>query len=165
MALWQAAQYAWRMKKKHRVVLSNDEREQLLERIHRGRGSAQDLAHARILLKADDGVDGPSWKDEQIVTALEVSLPTVERVRRRFAIEGLEAAVERRPVSARKPRRLDGAQEAHLIAISCSEPPKGRARWSLRLLADRMVALYDDLEDVSYETIRRTLKKTRSSRG
>ena len=153
------------MKKKHRVVLSNDERGRLLDRIHRGRGSAQDLTHARILLKADEGADGPSWKDEQIVTALDVSLPTVERVRRRFATEGLEAAVERRPARARKPRKLDGEREAHLLAISCSEPPTGRARWSLRLLADRMVVLYDDLEDVSCETIRRTLKKTRSSRG
>jgi transposase len=153
------------MKKQHRVVLSNDERERLLERIRRGRGSAQDLTHAWILLKADEGADGPSWKDEQIVTALDVSLPTVERVRRRFAMEGLEAAMERRPARARKPRKLDGAQEAHLLAISCSEPPTGRARWSLRLLADRMVVLYDDLDGVSYETIRRTLKKTRSSRG
>lgn len=151
--------------KKHRVVLSKNERARLLERIHCGRGSAQDLTHARILLKADEGTDGPAWRDQQIVAALEVSLPTVERVRRRFATAGLEGAVERRPVTARKPRKLDGAQEAHLIAISCSEPPTGRARWSLRLLADRMVALYDDLEDVSYETIRRTLKKTRSSRG
>jgi transposase len=153
------------MSKKHRVVLSAAERGGLLERIHRGRGSARDLAHARILLKADEGAAGPSWKDEQIVAALDVSLPTVERVRRRFATEGLAAAVGRRPARARKPRKLDGSQEAHLIAISCSEPPGGRARWSLRLLADRMVGLYDDLGGVSYETIRRTLKKTRSSRG
>ena len=153
------------MKKKHRVVLSGAERDGLLERIHRGRGSAQELAHARILLKADEGAGGPSWKDGEIVTALDVSLPTVERVRRRFATAGLAVAVERRPARARKPRKLDGGQEAHLIAISCSEPPEGRARWSLRLLADRMVALYDDLGEVSYETIRRTLKKTRSSRG
>src|SRR4051812_24917913 len=109
------------MKKKHRVVLSSVERGRLLERIHRGRESAQDLMHARILLKADEGADGPAWKDGQIVTALDVSLPTVERVRRRFATEGLEAAVGRRPVSARKPRKLDGAQEAHLLALSCSE--------------------------------------------
>jgi transposase len=153
------------MNKKHRVVLSSDERGRLLERVHRGRGAARDLAHARILLKADAGPDGPSWKDEQIVAALDVSLPTVERVRRRFATEGPEAAVGRRPARGRKPRKLDGAQEAHLLAISCSEPPIGRARWSLRLLADRMVVLHDELEGVSYETIRRTLKKTRSSRG
>ena len=153
------------MSKKHRVVLSAVERGRLLDQIHRGRGSAQSLTHARILLKADEGSDGPAWKDEQIAAGLDVSLATVERVRRRFATEGLTAAVERRPLRALKPRKLDGAQEAQLIALACSEPPKGRAEWSLRLLAGRMVALYDDLEGVSYETIRRTLKKTNSSRG
>jgi transposase len=153
------------MSKKHRVQLSGAERERLLDQIHRGRGSAQDLAHARILLKADEGPAGPSWRDEQIVATLDVSLATVERVRRRFATEGLAAAVQRRPLRAHKPRKLDGAQEAQLIAVACSEPPKGRAEWSLRLLAGRMVALYDDLDGVSYETIRRTLKKTSSSRG
>jgi transposase len=153
------------MSKKHHVVLSGGEREQLLDRIHRGGGSAQDLAHARILLKADEGADGPGWKDEQIVAALDVSLPTVERVRKRFATEGLALAVGRRPACAHKPRKLDGAQEAQVIALACSTPPTGRADWSLRLLAGRMVALYDDLDGVSYETIRRTLKKTSSSRG
>jgi len=153
------------MSKKHRVVLSGVERERLLDQIHRGRGSAQELAHARILLKADEGSDGPAWKDGQIVAGLDVSLATVERVRRRLATEGLTAAVERRPLRAHKPRRLDGVQEAQLIALACSEPPQGRAEWSLRLLAGRMVALYDELEGVSYETIRRTLKKTNSSRG
>ena len=153
------------MRKQHRVVLSETERERLLEQIHQGRGSAQDLAHARILLKADEGRDGPAWKDGQIVTALDVSLATVERVRRRFATEGFAAAVQRRPLRAHKPRKLDGVQEAQLIALACSPPPAGRAEWSLRLLAGRMVALYDDLEGVSYETIRRTLKKTNSSRG
>jgi len=153
------------MSKKHRVVLSGVERERLLDQIHRGRGLAQELAHARILLKADEGSDGPAWKDGQIVAGLDVSLATVERVRRRLATEGLTAAVERRPLRAHKPRRLDGVQEAQLIALACSEPPQGRAEWSLRLLAGRMVALYDELEGVSYETIRRTLKKTNSSRG
>jgi transposase len=153
------------MSKKHRVRLSGAERESLLDQIHRGRGSAQDLAHARILLKADEGATGPAWKDEQIVAAFDVSLATVERVRRRFATAGLTAAVERRPLRAHKPRKLDGVQEAQLIAVACSDPPPGRAEWSLRLLAGRMVALYDDLTGVSYETIRRTLKKTSSSRG
>ena len=153
------------MSKKHRVILTDVERERLLDRIRRGRGSARDLAHARILLKADEGADGPGWKDDQIVAGLDVSLATVERVRRRFATEGLVAAVERRPLRAHRSRRLDGAQEARLIALACSDPPTGRGEWSLRLLAGRMVALYDDLEGVSYETIRRTLKKTSSSRG
>ena len=153
------------MSKKHRVILTDGERERLLDQLHRGRGSARDLAHARILLKADEGSDSPAWKDDQIVVGLDVSLATVERVRRRFATEGLTAAVERRPLRAHKPRRLDGAQEAQLIAVACSDPPQGRGEWSLRLLAGRMVALYDDLAGVSYETIRRTLKKTSSSRG
>ncbi len=153
------------MSKKHRVVLSGVERAGLLDRIHRGRGSAQDLAHARVLLKADEGADGPAWRDSQIVGGLDVSLATVERVRRRFATEGLAAAVERRPLRAHKPRKLDGAREAQLIALACSAAPVGRGGWSLRLLADRMVALHDDLDGLSYETIRRTLKKTSSSRG
>jgi transposase len=93
------------MSKKHHVVLSGGEREQLLDRIHRGGGSAQDLAHARILLKADEGAEGPGWKHKQIVAALDVSLPTVERVRKRFAMEGLALAVGRRPACAHKPRK------------------------------------------------------------
>jgi len=147
------------------VVLSDAERESLREQIHQGRDSAQDLAHARILLKADEGPAGPAWKDGQIVTTLEVGLATVERGRKRFATEGLTVAVERRPLRSHKPRKLDGAQEAQLITLACSEPPTGRAGWSLRLLAGRMVALYDEVDGVSYETIRRTLKNTNSSRG
>ncbi|MEZ4589511.1 MAG: helix-turn-helix domain-containing protein [Gemmatimonadales bacterium] len=146
-------------------MLTDVERERLVEQVRHGRGSARDLTHARILLKADEGAGAPGWKDGQIVEGLDVSRATVERVRRRFATEGLAAAVGRRPLPSRGPRKLDGAREAQLIALACSEPPTGRAEWSLRLLAGRMVALYDDLAGVSYETIRRTLKKTNSSRG
>lgn len=153
------------MRKQYRVVLTDVERERLVKQIHHGRGSARDLMHARILLKADEGSDSPAWKDDRIVEGLDVSRATVERVRRRFATEGLAAAVERRPLPGPRPRKIDGAREAQLIALACSEPPTGRAEWSLRLLAGRMVALYDDLEGVSYETIRRTLKKTSASRG
>jgi transposase len=153
------------MRKQHRVVLTGVERERLLEQVQHGHGSARDLMHARILLKADEGVGSPGWKDDRIVEGLDVSRATVERVRRRFATEGLAAAIERRPLPARRPRKIDGTREAQLIALACSEPPTGRAEWSLRLLADRMVALYDDLAGVSYETIRRTLKKTNSGRG
>ncbi len=112
------------MTKKHRVVLSVAEREQLLGRVHRGRGSAQALAHARILLKADEGADGPGWKDERIATALDVSVPTVERVRKRYATEGLAEAVQRRALRAHKPRKLDGAQEAQLIALAARHRPR-----------------------------------------
>jgi hypothetical protein len=150
--------------KKYRITLTETERQLLRERIAAGHATAQSLMHARILLKADEGPDGPAWKDDQIVTALEISRPTVERVRRRYAEAGLEAALERRPTRRVYRRKLDGELEAHLVALACSEAPPGRSGWSLRLLADRMVALYD-LDGVSYETIRRALKKTRSSPG
>jgi transposase len=129
-----------------------------------GREAAQTLTHARVLLKADQGPDGPAWTDGRIVEALEVSRPTVERLRRRYAEVGLDAALGRRPPRREYRRTLDGEQEARLVALSCSEPPAGRARWSMRLLADKLVAL-EVVEAVSYETVRRTLKKTRSSRG
>ncbi len=153
------------MRKQYRVLLTEVERERLVEQVHHGRGAARDLTHARILLKADEGSGSPAWKDDQIVESLEVSRATVERVRKRFSTEGLAAAVVRRPLRAHRSQKIDGTREAQLIALACSEPPTGRAEWSLRLLAGRMVALYDDLEGVSYETIRRTLKKTNSSRG
>jgi transposase len=150
--------------KKYRITLTEAERQSLREQIAAGRATAQSLMHARILLKADEGPDGPAWKDDQIVAALEISRPTVERVRRRYAETGLEATLERRPTRRVYRRKLDGEHEAHLIALACSEAPAGRSGWSLRLLAERMVALYD-LDGVSYETIRRTLKKTRSNPG
>jgi transposase len=150
--------------KKHRVLLSSADRERLMKVIGAGREAAQTLTHARVLLKADQGPDGPAWTDDRIVEALEVSRPTVERLRRRFAEEGLGAALQRRPPRREYRRKLDGEQEARLVALSCSEPPEGHARWSMRLLADKLVAL-EVVEAVSYETIRRTLKKTRSSRG
>ena len=151
-------------KKKYLVTLSVSDREQLLDRVAAGQASARELSHARILLKADQGPGGPGWKDDQIVAALEVSRPTVERVRRRWAEQGLEPALVRAPSRRVYAHKLDGAHEAHLIALACSPAPAGRGGWSLRLLADRLVALYD-LDGVSYETIRRTLKKTNSSPG
>jgi transposase len=150
--------------KKYRITLAPADRAQLLDLIAAGREAAQTLAHARILLKADEGPDGPAWTDERIVGALEVSRPTVERIRRRFADQGLSAALRRRPPRREYRRKLDGEQEARLVALSCSEPPAGRARWSMRLLAGKLVEL-EVAEAVSYETVRRTLKKPRSSRG
>jgi transposase len=119
---------------------------------------------ARILLKADESPGGPEWSDDQIAEGLEVGRATVERVRKAFVEEGLESALERR-----KPRRqylhtLDGDGEAHLIALACGQTPEGRSRWTLRLLADRMVAL-EYVEQVSYQTVRRTLKKTNLNLG
>lgn len=152
------------MKKKYRVTLTETEREELKGFVSAGTGPSRQAIHARILLKADEGEDGPEWEDAAIATALEVSVPTVERVRKRFAQEGLRAALRPRPPAATRRRRLDGSQEAHLIALTCSSPPEGAGRWTLRLLAEKMVVL-EYVEEVSYETIRRTLKKTTSSRG
>lgn len=120
------------------------------------------LTHARILLKADQSSQGPRWVDEQVAEAVEVSQPTVARVRKRYFQEGLEAALNRRPPNREYHRKLDGEQEARLVALACSEPPEGQARWSLRLLADRLVEL-EIVEEVSYQTVRRILKKTSSS--
>jgi len=152
------------MKAKYRVHLSESQRQELSKRIASGHGSARDLAHTRILLKADEAPGGPAWRDEEIARALDVSVATIERVRKRFVADGLAAAVRRKRPAREYRRALDGEAEAHLIAVSCSEPPAGRARWSMRLLANRLVELRV-VEAVSDETVRRVLKKTRSSRG
>lgn len=147
------------------VSLEEEERKGLLRLIHTGKGAARKLSHARILLHADQASQESRWTDKEIAAALEVSVDTVERVRRRFVEEGLEAAIERKP-SSRAPRQrvIDGEAEAKLIALGCGGPPEGRARWTLRLLADKLVEL-DIVEQVSYETVRVTLKKTNSSPG
>ena len=116
------------------------------------------------MLKGDEGAGGPAWTDARIAEALEVSVATVERVRRRWVDGGLDAALHRRPPRRQYRRKLDGAQEAHLIALACSAPPPGRQRWTLRLLADRLVEL-QVVGGVAPETVRQALKKTSSSRG
>jgi transposase len=150
------------MKKTYPVMLSDTERDQLKNLIAAGTATARKLTHARILLKADQGSEGPGWVDEQVADAVEVSQPTVSRVRKQYVQEGLQAAINRRPPNREYHRKLDGHQEARLVALACSKPPEGQARWSLRLLADRMVEL-DVVDDLSYQTVRRTLKKTNSS--
>jgi transposase len=152
------------MRKKYHVVLTEAERKQLLELLRKGKSSALKQTHARILLQANRSRQGLSWSDAQIHEALGVAVSTIERVRQRFAEDGLEAALERSPSRRQYERLLDGEAEAHLIALACSEPPKGRASWTLRLLANQMVVL-EYCDTVSYETVRRTLKKTNSSRG
>ena len=122
------------------------------------------MTHARILLKASEGVDGPRLTDEQIALALDVNRSTVARVRIRCVEEGFEAALRPRPSRELHPRKLDGVQEAHLVTLACSPAPKGRGRWSLRLLADKLVEL-EIVDDISHETVRQTLKKTNSSLG
>jgi transposase len=151
--------------KRYRVTLTAEERKQLSDLTAAGKAAARKLTHARILLKADRSEDGPGWTDQRIAEALDAGTSTIERVRRRFVEEGLEAALDRKKAS-RPPHlpKLDGAAEARLIAVACSQPPDGRSRWTMQLLADRMVAL-GVVESVSDETVRRVLKKTSSSRG
>lgn len=152
------------MKKKYPVILNEAEREQLKSLIAAGIAPARKLTHARILLKADQSPEGAGWVDEVVAETVEVSQPTVARVRKQYFEEGLEAALNRRAPNREYPRKLDGEQEARLVALACSEPPEGQARWSLRLLADRLVELEVVEEEVSYQTLRRILKKTPSSR-
>ena len=149
---------------KYKVTLTNEERTELEVLISAGKSAARKLCRARILLKADAGPGGPAWEDGRISEALEVGRATVERVRKQFVEEGLEAALERRKPRRQYQRKLDGDGEAHLIALACSQPPDGRSRWTLRLLSDRMVALAY-VEQVSYQTVRRVLKKTNLSLG
>ncbi|MGE5756006.1 MAG: helix-turn-helix domain-containing protein [Planctomycetaceae bacterium] len=147
------------MAKKYRVTLTAEERAGLEAMIDRGKADARKLAHARILLQADEADGAPARTDEEVAAALDTSTRTVERVRRRFVEEGTESALLPRPTKRVYARALDGAQEAHLIALACSAPPDGKKRWTLRLLAERVVEL-GYVEAVSHETVRRTLQKT-----
>ena len=152
------------MNKKYIVTLTAEERTMLEEMTRNGKAAARKIAHARILLKADVAAGGPGWPDEQIAAALDVSASTVRRLRLLFVEEGLDLALNPRPAQRVYPTKLDGAGEAHLIALTCGAPPEGHARWSTRLLADRFVAL-GHAEALSHETVRQTLKKTNCSRG
>ena len=147
----------------HPIVLDAEQRRQVEAVVTQGRSPARAITRARILLKADCGPGGPGWTDTAIKAALDVSRTTISRVRREFAAAGL-GAIERRRPQVRRPPKLDGAQEAHLIALTCSAPPKGHARWTLRLLAERFVALEGGAA-ISHEQVRRVLKKARSSPG
>jgi transposase len=147
------------MAKRYRVTLTSEERLELEAMIGKGKTNARKLAHARVLLQADEATGAPARTDPEIASALDTCARTVERVRQRFVEEGLEAALLPQPTKRIYTRNLDGAQEAYLIALACSPPPAGKRRWTLRLLAERMVELsYGGA--VSYETVRRVLKKT-----
>jgi hypothetical protein len=148
----------------YRVVLSEEQRAALRGLVGGGTAPARMLTRARILLKADHGEGGPGWSDAAIAGALDVNPSTVLRVRRQFAREGLTPTLERKRPDRVYERALDGAQEATLVALACSETPEGADRWSLRLLADELVRL-EVVEAISHETVRQTLKKTNSSRG
>jgi transposase-like protein len=146
----------------YRVGLSEEERAQLRGLVGSGVAPARMLTRARILLKANHGDGGPGWSDAAIAGALDINVSTVFRVRRQFVQEGLAATLERRRPDRVYARCLDGAQEAHLIALACSAPPDGQAQWSLRLLADELVRR-EVVDAISYETVRQTLKKTNSN--
>lgn len=152
------------MRTKFSVVLTEEERARLRTLVGRGTASARMLAHARVLLKANQGEGGPQWTDAAIAAAVEVSVSTVARVRQQYVSSGLDAALARKSPDREYDRRLDGEQEARLVALTCSVPPDGRKRWTLRLLAERLVTL-DVVEAVSHETVRQLLKQTSSSRG
>jgi len=146
--------------KKYIVRLSGEERKSLNHLVSSGKGPARMFTRARILLKADVGEGGPCWPDEKIAEALDITIQTIERVRKQLVEEGLEAVLSRRKYVQKVSRKkLDGDAEAHLIALACSEAPEGYTRWSLRLLADRMVEL-GYVESISHEAVRRVLKKT-----
>jgi transposase len=149
---------------KYIVRLTPEERVQLTALISKGHRAASVLARARILLKAAADEEGAHWTDADMATALETSASTVHRVRQACVEEGLTAALERRKPTGRQYRKLDGAQEAQLLALACSAPPDGRARWTRQLLADRLVALHV-VPSMSAECVRTTLKKMRSNPG
>lgn len=147
------------MQKRYRVTLTESERQELQTLVSTGKAAARRLVRARILLLADQAEGGPAKADPEIVDSLGCGRATVERVRQQFVEEGLDQAISPRPTARTYERRLDGKAEAHLVAMACGTPPEGRARWTLRLLADRMVAL-GHVEAVAHETVRQTLKKT-----
>jgi transposase len=149
---------------KYIVRLTDEERTQLDDLIRTGQRAASVILHARILLKANVGEGGPGWDDERIAEAVECGASTVYRVRQAFVEEGLPVALFRKKPTGRQYRKLDGAQEARLIALACGAPPEGRATWTLRLLADRLVELAV-VDAISPECVRMTLKKTNSSPG
>lgn len=148
--------------KKYSVELTTEDRAWLLEYIGRGEGPAREQTRARVLLKADEGPKGPAWPDSRIAEALELSAGGVAGIRRRFSERGLEGCVRRKNPDREYERKLDGEQQARLFRLACSQAPEGRADWSLRLLADKLVEL-EVVDQISHETVRQVLKKTESS--
>jgi hypothetical protein len=145
--------------KRYKITLTKEEREQLNDIISKGTHSAQLYHGAYILLNCDEGKWGDKLTNEQIRKVLQISMRMIDRVKQKFVEEGFEACLERKTLSKTKEKKVDGDMEAHLIALSCSKPPKGYSRWSLRMLADKMIEL-KYAESISHETVRRVLKKT-----
>lgn len=150
--------------KKYSIKLTKRERDDLSKIVSKGKGSARKILHGRVLLKADSGRYGENWTDEEIVEAFDVGVRTVERIRERCVEEGLEAALTRRQHKRYRPAKLDGKQEAYLVSLACSQAPEGRRRWTLRLLAGKMVEM-EYVDELSHEGVRKTLKKMKLSLG
>ncbi len=144
---------------KYKVTLTKLERDELLSMTRGGKHSSKKVIHALILLNCDEGKFSDKIRNEDITRVLKIGSRTIDRVKKKFVEQGFEAALENSPTTRVYERKTDGDVEAHLIALSCSKPPKGFSRWSLRLLADKMVEM-KYAEDISYETVRRVLKKT-----
>jgi len=145
---------------KYIVELTSEERKELSELVSKGKAAARKITHARILLQSDASAGGPSWTDKQISEAFGVHTNTVHGVRRRFVEHGQGAALDRKKQDRPSRRRLvDGDLEAHLIALRCGDPPEGTDRWTLRLLAEKLVEL-EIVPNISHETVRQALKKT-----
>ena len=147
--------------KKYKVALSAEEQKILQQITTTGKTAAYKMNRARILLKADENQADRGWGDQAISEALDVSVATIERVRQQFVEDGFEAVLSYKQREQSRARMLDGEKEAHL---TCSDAPDGRARWTLRLLAEQMVS-FGHVEQISHETIRKTLKKTNLSLG
>lgn len=149
---------------KYVVRLTEEERGELEAVVRKGKSAAAKRLKAQILLKADAGPEGSGWTDQQVAEALEVSPGSVHAARQAYVEQGLAAALERKPRSGHRPRKLDGAQEARLIALACGPAPTGRARWTLRLLAEKLIEL-EIVDSISKDGVRAVLKKTTSSPG
>lgn len=145
--------------KKYKITLTRDEIDELKALTQRGKCNARTLKNALILLNVDEGEYGRGKKDEEVADILQVTIRTIENIRKRFIVDGFEAALYGKPRQRTYERKVDGDAEARLVAMSCSEPPEGHATWSLRLLADKMVEL-QYVDSISHETVRRVLKKT-----
>jgi transposase len=149
---------------KYKVTLSEKEHQELTSIISKGYHSSQSYRAAYILLNCDEGTHSEKVTNEQMRKVLKIGMRTIDRVKKKFVEEGLEAVLERKPPNREYERKADGDLEAHLITLCCSQPPEGYAKWSLRLLADKMIEL-EYVDSLSYETVRRVLKKTNYSLG
>jgi transposase len=148
----------------YKVTLTKEERQELSALVRKGKGEARRLTRARILLLADENQNGEAWKDAEIAKALGVHVSTVERIREKCVEEGIESALSHARPKRQRSKVLDGSGEAHLVQLACSQAPDGHERWSLRMLADKLIEL-EVVETVSGETVRTTLKKMNSSPG